>query len=233
MKRIMALLAALMILTAGWAAAEKDYSVIENAVAYMDCTFECGCRRGGLGTMVGKNALITAAHNLYCSDHAKPLRTAIFYFGYKGNGKCTYKYSGKVTFTVYDTFSNGYRSENDIGYVIFPSNIVNRTGCYGTMVTTDHDLEWEYSHVVGARNDKIIELFDQIDVHSDKQITFPITSEFYDAAAGGPVYWFWEDMDGPYMVAVYTSRTKTQGFARRLTNNIINDMKDSGAEFFD
>lgn len=137
-KRMTALLLAVLLLLP--LAAFADNFDLHHPVAYLDARFTCGCQRGGTGTMVGRYGLITAAHNLYCPEHGKPLKTCDFYFGAVSRNSCWYRYDGRFNYTVYDTFQNGYRAENDIGFVIFETPVGNETGWYACMVGTDHDL---------------------------------------------------------------------------------------------
>ena len=229
MKRSISLLLVLMLISL--CGISLAANVLETAVAYMDITFYCGCRRTGLGTMIAENALVTASHNLICDTHSKTNKKINFYFGYKSKSKCFYKYTGSFSYSYYENFSNGFRSEDDIGFVVFPKSIGKKTGWFASSAEDDHGLEWEYSHVIGLQNNKLVEDWNQIDVHSSKQITWPISPSFLNTMEGGPVYWLWEDMKYPTVVAVYTSHTDTMGYARRLTNKIFEDMKRNGAIF--
>ena len=202
-----------------------------NAVALMDVTFKCGCGWTGMGTMVAENALLTASHNLICYKHASKCKSATYYFGYKGRNKYFYKYSGDFSYTCYEDFLNGYKSANDIAFVIFPTSIGKKTGWYASRYDNDEALKWEYSHVIGTKNNRIVEDWNQIDVLSSREITWPISSSFRGAASGGPVYWTGEGLAYPTLIAVYTTASDSTGYARRLTKDIFDNMKKSGAKF--
>lgn len=227
MKRLMAFLLAALLLTMPLFASADTFNT-EHATAYLECKFQCGCTRGGVGAMIGRYGLITAAHNLYCHTHAQGLSYCNFYFGARTAGSCWYQYSGKFTYTVYNTFSNGYNSNDDIGYVIFDSPVGNTTGWFGYLVGDDSDLHYEYMHMMyfnTYRHSR--EEFTIMQVYNDKQVYWEGRNYNY---GGGPVFLWYEGMEFPRVVAVYTSdNSDGYSFGRRLTSDIIRDMRMDGA----
>lgn len=201
---------------------------LSHPIAYMDSHFTCGCSRGGSGTMITRYCLVTAAHNLYCPEHGKPLKYCNFYFGAVSANSCWYKYDGKFTYRVYDTFANGYSSENDIGYVVFETPVGKETGWYGSIAGDDHYLNEEFTHVLNYNSQRKLESIFEIQyVLSDKQIYW---KGWLSGTDGGPVYFYNEDLDYPQVVAVYTSHdSQGNGYGRRLTEDIYNDMRADGA----
>lgn len=199
-----------------------------HALAYMSIEFECGCTRYGTGAMIGKYGLITAGHNLYCSKHAQRLKTCTFLFGAKSPNSGKYRYSGKFTYHVYDTFRNGYSAENDIGYVIFEKAVGNSTGWFGYWAASDEDLNMEFTNVyLYSGNARLQTLYTVQYVANSKQIYM---DDYLPYGEGGPVFFTGEGLDGAHVVAVYTSYTSpSKGFGRRLTNEIIEDMRRDGA----
>lgn len=197
-------------------------------IAYMECKFTCGCSRGGSGAMIGRYGLITAAHNLYCHNHSQPLEYCNFYFGAKSPGSCWYQYSGKFTYRVYDNFANGYNSANDIGYVIFPKPVGEETGWYGWMVGSDYDLNEEFMNMLTYDSTRHLQnIFEVQYVVTDTQVYW---DGWIEGAEGGPVYMSGEDLGDYYVVAVYTSHSSDGcGYGRRLTMDIIEDMRSEGA----
>ncbi len=201
----------------------------EHAVAYMDSRFTCGCSRGGTGTMIGRYGLITAAHNLYCPDHGKPLKTCDFYFGANSPNSCWYKYDGKFLYRAYETFQNGYNARNDIGYVVFDAPVGDETGWFGTIVGNDYDLNQEFTHVLNYdRKRHLQSIFEVQYVLDSTQIYW---AGWINGTEGGPVFFNNEGLDfESYVVAVYTSHDQEgNGYGRRLTNNVIQDMRADGA----
>ena len=229
-KRILALLVLVMMLLSVGAQAGSFNSL--HATAFMDIKFNCGCTRYGTGAMIGRYGLITAAHNLYCHTHGQSLKSCSFAFGAKSYQSAWYRYSGKFTYRAYDTFRNGYSSENDIGYVIFDRAVGDETGWFGYLAGTDYDLNWEYVNVYSFNNKAQLDsLFSQEDVVSSTQVRF---EGYFSGTEGGPVVANYGDgsgSDADYcVVAVYTAYDSSgNGYGRRITSNIITDMRADGA----
>ncbi len=170
MKRLTVLLLALLMLALPMLASADTFNT-EHATAYLESKFQCGCSRGGVGAMIGRYGLITAAHNLYCHTHGQGLKYCNFYFGARSAGSCWYEYSGNFRYSVYNTFRNGYDSANDIGYVIFDSPVGNTTGWFGYLVGSDRDLDYEYMHMMYFDNYRHSrEEFTIMQVYNDTQV---------------------------------------------------------------
>jgi len=204
------------------------------AVARMDITFKCGCSRIGTGVMVAVNGMLTAGHNLVCHKHNKPLKNCTFYFGPNGK-KYHYKYKGSFTFTWYCDFSDGYESENDIGYIVFPKSkkVGKTTGWYASTAASNSKLGGSYCHMYGYNGNRLVNDWDQVKVVSAREISWPISSALKNCAEGGPVYFEGEGSDYPSVVAIYTcyGSNNSKGYARRLTSQLFDDMRSSGVEF--
>lgn len=220
---VLALAIALLPLIASAATFEPS-----RAIAYMEAKFTCGCERGGSGVMIGRYGLLTAAHNLYCQNHGKQLKYCNFYFGAKSANSCWYKYSGNFHYRVYETFKNGYSSENDIGYVIFDSAVGKETGWFACRVGSDSYLNEEYTHIdTYDFNRHLQSLFSIQYVRGSKQIYW---DGWISGAEGGPVYFWSEGMEYPEVIGVYTSHDSNgNGYGRRLTNDVFKDMQAEGA----
>ena len=232
MKKILALvMTAVLCLGLLGPACAANNSPEYNAVALMEITFKCGCSWTGMGTMVAENALLTASHNLVCYKHGSENKSVRFYFGYKGRNKYFYRYTGDFNYTYYEDFLNGYRSEDDIAFVIFPTSIGKKTGWYATRYESDEALKWEYSHVIGMKSNSIVDDWNQIDVLSSREISWPLSPSFRGAATGGPVYWTGEGLKYPTLIAVHTTASDSTGYARRLTKDVFDNMKKHGARF--
>lgn len=223
---IFVLLAEMMLLSGTAAAADVE----QTAVAYMNITFECGCTRVGTGTMIAVNGMVTAAHNLVCYQHNKHLKSCVLYFG-RRNNQYHYKYDGTLSYAWFADFSNGYVSSDDIGYIVFPNDIGNTTGWYGWSAESDDDIRWEYCHMTGYDGGVTRDDWAQVDVYNTKEITWPISSGFRNSSQGGPVYYAYEGLEYPVLVAVYTTCGTSTGYARRLTSAVIEDMKKNGVKF--
>ncbi len=202
----------------------------ESAVVQMDIKFTCGCKWTGTGTMICTNAMITAGHNLVCYVHNKPLDTCTCYFGRSGS-KYTYKYNGAFTFYWFSDFSDGYESEDDIGYVIFPTDIGKKTGWYASSAESDDDLEWEYCHLMGYNGNVRLNDWAQANIVSSKLISLDASPAYRNGNQGGPVYYANEGLEYPTVVAVYITCSDTTAYARRLTKDIFDDMRKNGARF--
>ena len=226
-KRILALMLA-VILGIMPLAALADNFVPSRAVAYMDSHFTCGCSRGGTGTMIGRYGLITAAHNLYCHQHGKPLKYCNFYFGAKSANSCWYEYSGKFQYTVYETFQNGYDSQNDIGYVIFDYPVGKETGWFACIAGDDYTVDLESNHIYSYDGKRHLQSLSSVQhLYDSTQVYW---NGYLSGSEGGPVYIWDEGADFPCLMAVYTSHDSDgNGYGRRLTQNVFNDMKADGA----
>ncbi|MBQ8653850.1 MAG: hypothetical protein IJ507_02840 [Clostridia bacterium] len=226
LKRFVLIMLALTLLASPLSALAENH-----AIAYMDSCFECGCRRGGTGAMIGPRGLLTAGHNLYCPDHGQKLTSCDFYFGAESANKYFYRYEGHFQYTVYDTFENGYSAENDIGYVIFESEVGRKTGWMGTQVGEDYYLHEEFINVNNYDANRNLQYaYDVGYVYSDKQMYIPVR---FSGTDGGPVYTYmygFVEHDYPAVVAVYTSFDNAgNSYARRLTQDVFNDLKADGA----
>ncbi len=95
-------------------------------------TGACNHSWTGTGFMIGKNIMLTAAHVLYCPEHASPATSLDIYFGYRNSRNYSYRYSGKWEAWVGDTFPNRqYRADNDWGIIKFEKNVGDKTGWLG------------------------------------------------------------------------------------------------------
>ena len=230
MKRIIALL--VLFVLAFSVSAQADSFNAEHAMAFMEITFTCGCSRVGTGAMIGRRGLVTAAHNLFCPEHGKEQKSCSFAFGSKSVNSAWYRYSGKYSYYAYDTFRNGYDSEYDIGYVVFDKPVGDETGYFGWIVGNDYDLAWEYVNVYAYTNKgKMDSLFVQEEVLNDREVYW---NGYLGYSDGGPVVINCGDGNGKEadyrVVAVYTSHDSSgNGYGRRLTMNVINDMRAAGA----
>lgn len=200
----------------------------DHATAFMSSRFNCGCTIDGSGAMISRYGLVTAAHNLYCYQHGEKLKSCDFYFGAKSANSCWYKYDGKFTYWTYEDFKNGYDSANDIGVVIFDAPVGDETGWFGYWVGSDRDLNEEYTHVLAYDQYRHMQdLFEIQYVYSSTELYW---QGWLGGTAGGPVYLWGEGMEYPMVVAVYTAADNDgNGYGRRLTADVIQDMRDRGA----
>ena len=226
---VIILLAALL---AGIVSAAPAEDMRDTAVAYMEVKYKCGCTRNGTGTMVAPNGLITAGHNLCCEEHGKGAKSIKFQFGRKSNGKSFYTYSGQYTAYWYGSYrENGYDSRYDIGFVVFPKDIGNRTGFYASNALSDEDLKWEFTHMIGYKKGKPTSDWNQIEVHDQYRVTWTMSPEFQGGNEGGPLYFEDDAEEFPILIAVYTSFNGSTGYARRLTTALFRDMREAGVHF--
>lgn len=206
---------------------QADSFNANHAIAYMESKFQCGCTRGGTGAMIGRRGLVTAGHNLYCHQHASKLKYCNFYFGARGANSCWYEYSGNFTYRVYDSFSNGYSSANDIGYVVFDSPVGDQTGWFGWITGYDSDVNMEFMNVLSYDSSRHVKnVYDIGYLTGTNQVYW---YGYINGTEGGPVYINSEGLEYR-VVAVYTSHDSNgNGYGRRLTSDLINDMRADGA----
>ena len=199
----------------------------DHATAFMEITFTCGCSRYGTGAMIGRRGLITAAHNLYCQKHGKGLKFCNFAFGSKSLNSAWYRYDGRFSYRAYDDFDDGaYYSISDIGYVVFDKPVGDETGYFGWLVGTDEDLDNEYVNVYGYTNKgKLDSVFTREEVLYELEVSL---NGYLGDTEGGPIVMSDGEGGNVYVVGVYTCHD-SYGYGRRLTLNIINDMRADGA----
>ena len=200
------------------------------ATAFMNITFECGCKTTGTGAMVGRRGLITAGHNLFCQFHGRKLKKVSFLFGAKSTSSGAYRYNGGYKFWAYDTFQNGYDSRYDIGYVVFDKAVGNSTGWFACRAGSDSYLNEEFSNVLNYSVKGKPENYFVVQYVANSQEIYFDGFIGYEAGEGGPVYFTHEGLEYPEVVAVYTHFDPSgNSVARRITNNIIEDMRADGA----
>ncbi|MBQ4435318.1 MAG: hypothetical protein II879_04415 [Clostridia bacterium] len=205
----------------------------ERAVARMYVKYNCRCERVGNGTMVGRRGLITAGHLLVCPYHGQWANTIQFKFGVKNSKNCIYTYTGSYHIYVYDTFkqSNGtvkYSAENNIGYVIFDKNVGDTTGWYGIYAPSAYDLTGEWYHWMGYKNWEMWADYGFLNA-SDNSNVFSFNS-YQDAYFQGSGIYNWDEgCEGPTLVGVYISDENGKCYGRKVTQNVIDDMRKHGA----
>ena len=227
MKRLSALVLLIILVSLPFLSLAAQFEP-SHAIAYLEAKFTCGCERGGSGAMIGKYGMVTAAHNLYCQYHSQPLKYCNFYFGAKSVNSCWYRHTGKFTYRAYTRFTNGYNSADDIGYIVFDTPVGNKTGWFGWRTGSDSYLNEEYTHVQTYDYSRHLqEVFSIQYVRDSKQIYW---KGWTSGAEGGPVYFWYEGMEYPEVVGVYTSHDSYgYGYGRRLTANVVDDMRAAGA----
>ncbi len=197
-----------------------------SAVAYMEIEFACGCTRTGTGAMIGRYGLLTAGHNLLCHKHNRPAKYIDFWFGYYSKSEYVYHYGESASFTYYCDFSDGYESEDDIGYVIFKKDVGNYTGWFGWRTYEKASaLSGDAVRCLGYSGGTLNQIRGSLTVRGSKELSW--RKSLYINGEGGPV--FVTEGDEYYVVGVCTSFTDTEWYARRLTKGIIDDMKSDGA----
>ena len=239
MKRLLICLL-VMILTAGMLFPAVSSALTNNeikstpysAVAAIKSTFKCGCTRWGAGVQVACNALITASTSLCCHQHNKSAKTLEFWWGMVNTSNYKSHYSGKTTYTWYADFSNGYKSEHDIGYVIFPSDVGNKSGWLASSFWDNvNDFKSrEEIKMIGYNTEWEMDYYwSNVEKVGSLQIRFPQGTRSW--ISGLPVCVYRDGKTEPTVRAIYTSNGSGYFYARSLTNKIYYDMIDSGAKF--
>lgn len=138
-----------------------------------------------------------------------------------------YRYSGGFSYRAYDNFEDGgYYPINDIGYVIFDKPVGDDTGYFGWLVGSDETLDNEYVNVYGYTNKgKPDSLFTREEVMYEREVSL---NGYLRDTGGGPIVMSDGEGRNVYVVGVYTWHD-SYGYGRRLTMNVINDMRADGA----
>ncbi len=224
MKRLTLVMLLLILILPSYAAVAGGLSTYpEKSIAYMDISFECGCSRIGTGTMICRDGLITAGHNLICKDHCQTADRIEFYFGYVSSDDYYYHYSGHFHYWYLDSFTHGYHSKNDIGYVLFDEDVGDETGWMGWWYGPDREFEGETCAISAYSSDgDLTEYSAQITV--DSKLQFILNQEKLPyGGEGAPVFVYHNGT--PSVIAVYNSSTSYYCIGRRLTKDLVNDMK--------
>ena len=199
-----------------------------SAVAYMEIEYHCGCTRRGTGAMISRYGLITAGHNLLCTKHNKTAKYIDFWFGFFSKSDYLYHYEGSFDYTYYCDFSGGYTSKNDIGFVIFKKNVGQYTGWFGTRTYSNaSSMTGASIRAMGYNVRTLKQTTGKLTSINQTQLTF--TKHVDMDSEGGPVYVV--ENGEYYLVAVYTSSTDSEWYARRLTQEIVDTMKSKGTGF--
>ena len=190
-------------------------------IAYMEVTGSCGHSWTGTGFMVGKNRLLTAAHCVMCPTHSRWARYVNFYFGYKSAKNYYYKYTGRFTMTVGNSFRRGgYETRGDFACIQFDSSVGDRTGWLGSMYgMRDKDLLSKTIYVAGYR-DKLL----KYDYGKLKSVDSEFLRHNIDMVAGnsgGPVF-FRDKYDRYYAVGINIAENRRENIGYRLSRTIFN-----------
>ena len=228
MRKIIVLMLAVILAALSLTAASADSLDPHAATAYMEITFECGCTRTGTGAMIGRYGLLTAAHNLYCHKHARPVKTCDFLFGAKSPNSGKKRYEGHFTYRVYETFKDGYSSKNDIGYVIFETPVGDSTGWFAWRAANDNYLKSKFVTIMNYKTNARIEtLYSFLTVRNNTQVLF---TSIPDGGEGGPIFINQDGMEFPEVIGVYIcTDDKGNAVGRRITDQVYYDMKADGA----
>ncbi len=196
-----------------------------SAIAYMDVHASCGCSWSCTGFMVNKDRLLTAAHCLVCTDHGQWADKISFYFGWRGRGY-SYKYAGKWTAWVGNTYRNGTTDfAYDWGCVRLASNVGETTGWFGTrwsMSDSKYTSTWVY--VAGYRGADLT--YDQgyIDYVTDDNIYYQMDQ--ISGNSGGPIFDWEYYAVGIINGANLRDNVVTTHVGHRLTSKIKQHLDD-------
>ena len=134
---------------------------------------------------------------------------------------------------VYDTFkqSNGsirYSAENNIGYVIFDKNVGDTTGWYSIYAPSAYNLTGEWYYWIGYKNWDLYYDYMFLDANDSSNVfSFKSIQSAYLQGTG--IYNWDEGCEGPTLVGVYISDSGSLCYGRKVTQNVINDMRKNGA----
>ena len=199
----------------------------DGRIAHLYCVFECGCERECAGTMVGPKGMLVTSTALYCAGHGTPVRSIRFRFGMRPDGSCLWKYDGAYQWKAYTEFRNGFDSDNNIGYIVFPSSIGNITGWYDCSAAADKQLKNKTALVIAP--DKSWEMRHmkcEIGIRSDRTLCIPEISESFP---GAPMFLAREG-EGPLLIAVCSGNNteRQEDSYRRITRKVYGEMKETG-----
>lgn len=224
MKRFLVLLLALILVIPPMTASAGFNKHLPTALMTME--FQCGCKSKGCGVMIGRYGLLTAGHNLYCRYHGQGLKSCTFLFGATSAYVGKRKYYNGFTYVVYDTFKKGYKPDHDIGYVIFKYDVGKNTGWYNPRVATDKELNNKGAHIAYYNNSYRFgdDFMTKLTVKNSALLEL---SEYPSGECAGPVF-LW-DNDAAYVVGVVSAKSDGTVYARRLTQQVYDDMRNDGA----
>lgn len=190
-------------------------------IAYMEVTGSCGHSWTGTGFMVGKNRLLTAAHCVMCPTHSRWARYVNFYFGYKNAKNYYYKYTGRFTMTVGNSFRRGgYETRGDFACIQFDSNIGDRTGWLGYKYgMRDKDLLSKTVYVAGYR-DRLLK-YDYGKLKSVDREFLRHNIDMVAGNSGGPVF-YRDKYDHYYAVGINIAESRRENIGYRLSSTIFN-----------
>lgn len=200
---------------------------VDSRVARIMSTYECGCTDCSFGVMVSRNGLLTRSKAMYCATHGKKFSRLEFYFGFLEDGVYAVHYNGQFTFRAYEQFRNGYKEENDIGYIRFAEPVGDRTGWYACKAASDKELKNAY--LVFRTDNAGGSIQTDVPSASVRDKKFLLYTFVKGTASGMPV--LMEEGNGNRTViglAVAYNPDENTGFIRRITSRVYNDMTSDG-----
>ncbi len=161
----------------------------------------------GSGAMVGRNDVLTAAHNLYSPSHGGFAQEISVIPGMAGDDEPYGSYAG-VRWSVPDDYTGSSDFEDDVGIVNIGSNIGDQTGWFG-MSFNDSVNAYETSRLYNAgypgdlySGDYMYWSTGNVYSVSGNLVYYTDTIDTYGGHSGGPT---WIELNGqPYIVIVHT-----------------------------
>ena len=194
-----------------------------SAIAYMDVSGECGCNWRATGFMVTREALMTAAHCVVCTKHAKWAKKITFYFGYKSRKNYLYRYKSGWYAWVGTTFPDKkYSSIDDWAIVRLDKKVGDKTGWFGMRWCSDDELKGHTFCIAGFGGEpKLRYSWGEITNVWEKQIEHTI--DILPGSSGSPIF-----DENNYAVGIETSGADSANYGQRLRYELRQVMVNNG-----
>lgn len=157
-------------------------------VTFLDVICECGCGWEASGVVVENgHTVLTAAHCVYCTEHAAPAESIIIYCGYLNHHQYVCRYDEGWSIITGTTFEKKeYSFEDDWAVISLAQDVGEITGALEPVIRETNDESGkEESRVVGYSDGVLYEDYGSIQVMDETHYKY--TMDQASGASGGPI----------------------------------------------